>query len=114
MTARRRSRQSRANLVAVSTLSRPVLLAHREFRHAQDPTATPLKPGSRASVEVALAAIRDLMQVLEGYFRDTLVAYQYVDPAPGGAWDLLYHLELGLEARRVRDPLDGHWRPKYL
>ena len=54
------------------------------------------------------------MQVLEGYFRDTLVAYQYVDPAPGGAWDLLYHLELGLEARRVRDPLDGHWRPKYL
>jgi hypothetical protein len=89
-------------------------LAHRDLLHAQDPTAKPLESGSRASVQAALAAIRDLMQVLENHFTHNDVGYQDVDSAAGGAWDLLFHLELGLEAKQARDPLDGHWKPKYL
>jgi hypothetical protein len=89
-------------------------LAHRDYHHAQNPAASPLEEGSRASVEEALEAIRDLMQVPESYFRDTKIGYQHVVQAAGGAWDLLYHLESGLEAKRSRNALDHNWRPKYL
>jgi hypothetical protein len=52
------------------------LIAHRDFSHAQDPTAKPLAARSRASVETALHAIHDLMQILEGHFCDVEVAYE--------------------------------------
>ncbi len=90
------------------------LIAHRDFLHAQDPAATPLEPASRASVEVALKAIHDLMQILEGYFCDAGVAYEVTTSAHGGAWDLLYHLDGGLEAIRSLEAKGTRWHPKYL
>jgi hypothetical protein len=89
-------------------------LAHRDFDHAQDPTARPLKPGSGASVEGALKAIRDLMQIPESHFRDTHVAYDHVVRASGGAWDLLYHLDNGLEAVCTQRAEHTYREPKYL
>jgi hypothetical protein len=92
------------------------LIAHRDFSHAQDPAAKPLAAGSRASVEAALKAIHDLMQILEGHFRDVEVSYEVTRSAQGGAWDLLYHLDSGLEAIRSRkaEDSDWKWKPKYL
>jgi HEPN superfamily AbiU2-like protein len=89
-------------------------LAHRDFRHAQDPTVRPLAPASRASVETALRAVRELMQIPEDHFRDTEVAYEQVINAPGGAWEMLYHLESGLDAIRARKAERIIWKPKYL
>jgi hypothetical protein len=73
-----------------------------------------LEAGSRASVQKALAAMRELMQVPELHFCQATVAYEHVVRAPGGSWDLLYHLEMGLEARRSKESDRMHWRPKYL
>ena len=91
-------------------------IAHRDFRHAQDPAARPLAPASRASIEAALQSVREVMQIPEDHFRDAKVSYEHVIRAPGGAWDLLYHLESGLEAIRARkaERIDWKWRPKYL
>src|SRR5262245_18340275 len=75
-------------------------LAHRDFSHAQDPTAKPLTAGSRASVEVALKAVRDLMQIPEGHFCDAEKSYDCLASAQGGPWDLLYHLDAGLDTIR--------------
>ena len=80
------------------------LLAHRDYPHAQDPAAKPLEPGSRADVEDALAAIRDLMQIPEHHFLGSATSYERTQGAPGGACDLLYWLESGLEAQRSDDP----------
>jgi AbiU2 len=89
-------------------------IAHRDFKHAQDPAATPLEPASRAKIEAALKAVRELMQIPEDHFRDTLVSYEHVIGAPGGAWDMLYHLDSGLEAIRALRSEHIHWTPKYL
>jgi AbiU2 len=89
-------------------------LAHRDFRHAQDPAARPLASASRASVETALNAVRELMQIPEGHYRDTEVAYDQAINAPGGAWEMLYHLESGLEAIRSRKADHIRWKPTYL
>jgi hypothetical protein len=75
-------------------------IAHRDFKHAQDPAVQPLKPASRAKVEAALQAVRELMQIPEDHFCDAKVSYEHVIRGPGGAWELLYHLDSGLEAIR--------------
>jgi len=90
------------------------LIAHRDFSHAQNRAAKPLAGGSRASVETALHAIHDLMQILEGHFCDVEVAYEVTRSAEGGAWDLLYHLDCGLEVIRSRRAEHIYWEPKYL
>jgi hypothetical protein len=92
------------------------LLAHRDFKHAQDPTAKPLQPGGRADVETALKAVRELMQIPEDHFRDVKVSYESTTSAPGGAWEMLYHLESGLEAIRARkaERTAWKWKSKYL
>jgi hypothetical protein len=89
-------------------------LAHRDLEHARDPKAKPLSAASRASVEEVLAAMRDLTQIAEGHFGNTTVAYEHIINAPGGASEMLYHLESGLEAIRSRKTERVHRRPKYL
>ncbi|HEV2085310.1 MAG TPA: hypothetical protein VGR09_09515 [Gemmatimonadales bacterium] len=89
-------------------------LAHRDLGHALDPTAKPLAPASRADVEAALAAARELMGVTEVHFTNTTVRYEQVVRTTGGAWDLLYQLESGLEAVRARREGHVQWKPKYL
>jgi len=105
---------SAANATLFARDWRNHLIAHRDFSHAQDPAAKPLAAGSRASVEEALHAIHDLMQILEGRFRDVEVSYQVTRSAQGGAWDLLYHLDGGLEVIRSRRVEHIYWEPKYL
>jgi len=54
------------------------------------------------------------MQILEGHFCDVEVAYEVTTSAQGGAWDLLYHLDGGLEAIRSLEAKGTRWGPKYL
>jgi hypothetical protein len=89
-------------------------IAHRDFKHAQDPAVQPLEPASRAKIEMALEAVRELMQIPEDHFRNAKVSYEHVIRGPGGAWDLLYHLDSGLEAIRSRREQYIHWEPTYL
>jgi HEPN superfamily AbiU2-like protein len=90
-------------------------LAHRDWDHARDPSAIPLTGGSRASVEEALAAARRLMQISDEHFLNTTVFYEAPIPAVGGAHEMLYHLDSGLDAIRTRKAeRNWQWKPKYL
>ncbi|MDX1251757.1 MAG: hypothetical protein IDH49_05830 [Gammaproteobacteria bacterium] len=51
-------------------------LAHRDLLHATEPPAAPFSGISRAHIEQMLLALRNLMNRLDGHFRDTTVAYE--------------------------------------
>jgi hypothetical protein len=89
-------------------------LAHLDLEHARNPSAKPLAPASRADVERALKAIRDVMQTPESHFRDNHMFYDQVVTMPGRSWELLYHLESGLGAEHDRRTRGIRWMPKYL
>src|SRR5262249_36972274 len=67
--------------------------AHREPGHASDPKTHALVPASRASVEDALRAARDLMNLLEGELQGGETAYDHGHDGGGGAGPLLYYLD---------------------
>ena len=52
-------------------------LAHKDLLHTQEPEAAPLSGISRAHVEEMLSSIRNLMNEIDGHYRDTTVAYDY-------------------------------------
>jgi hypothetical protein len=51
-------------------------LAHLDLLHATAPAAVPLTGISRAHVEDMLRSLRDLMNAIDGHFRDTMVIYE--------------------------------------
>jgi len=87
--------------------------AHRELRHASDPKTHALAPASRASVEDALRAARDLMNLLEGEFQDGETAYDHGHDGGGGAVPLLHYLDSGLQADEERRSKHIKWRPSF-
>ncbi len=88
--------------------------AHRDLSHAADAAGNPLKHASRQAVEDALDAIRGVMNVLESHYEDSSVMYNVGGPSLGGAYELLLHLDAGLEAEERRErELDVSWRPRF-
>jgi hypothetical protein len=87
--------------------------AHRELGHAADPQTNALVSASRASVEQALAAARDVMNLLEGHFQSGETAYDHGSDAGGGAGPLLRYLDSGLEADEERRHQNIRWRPHF-
>lgn len=77
-------------------------LAHRDLNRAKSPQVHPLSPASRADVEGALAALRDIMNRIERHYRDSEISYADTLPGPGGVDALFYFLRLGSEAEEVR------------
>ena len=76
-------------------------LAHRDLAVALATAGDPLAGISRADVEVALAALRDLLNKLEGYYWDSEVDYQMVLTNLGDADSLVHCLSKGLKAERA-------------
>jgi hypothetical protein len=71
-------------------------LAHRDLKLAIGRGAEPLPPQTAADIEVALSAIRDVLNAIEGKYFDADVAYEL--PSRGDAEALLYLVRKGQEA----------------
>jgi hypothetical protein len=91
-------------------------LAHRDLAHARNPRAYPLAQASRVKMEKALAAARDLMAITEEHFTKNDVQYDHVIRAHGGAEEMLFYLDSGLDAAEARKAARSHirWEPKLL
>jgi len=76
-------------------------LAHRDLDLALNASAAPLAPASRAAVEQALQALRDVLNHLDSTIRQTTTAYQMC-PAIGDAEQALSVLRDGLLRERDR------------
>jgi hypothetical protein len=86
--------------------------AHRELSHASDAKTHSLIPASRASVERALQAARELMNLLEDELQGGETAYDHASDSGGGAVPLLWYLDSGLEVDEERRA-NGQWRPRF-
>ncbi len=90
-------------------------LGHTELRPLDAEKVKPLPEASRQDVEIALDALRAILNRVLSYFDLPHVMYQMFDGGPGGVLSMLHLLELGVKARarRLRDPLgeDGAGSP---
>lgn len=77
-------------------------IAHRDLALALDPESVPLKSGSREAVTNTLKAIAAAMDVVSDHYTHGVTAFDG-SPYPGGAIDLIYVLDDGLEAAAERD-----------
>jgi hypothetical protein len=81
------------------------LIAHRDLQTALKPKARRLPEASRTKVNIAIAAIADLLNAVEAHYcRGATTVYGMLDP-PDAAEAMLYVLRDGLEvaaARRMR------------
>ena len=77
-------------------------LAHRELPIASLADSRSLTPGSREDIEVALAAIRDVMNCIEVHYMKSSVLYNHGIEALGGFDALLRCLEKDVEEKRRR------------
>ena len=77
-------------------------LAHREFPVASQADSRSLTPGSREDIEVALVAIRDVMNCIEVHYMKSSVLYNHGIEVLGGFDTLLRCLEKGVEEKRRR------------
>ena len=77
------------------------LIAHRDFNLAMDKTIKPLELASRAKVKDALDSISSVLNVISEFYTQALVVFDSIG-GPGGALDLLYVLDDGLEADIAR------------
>jgi len=87
-------------------------LAHRDWNRATSPEVHPLPAASRAHVEEALAALRDVLNHLELHFRGCRVAYEDTLGGAGGVAALFYFLKLGHEAETLRKRSLSEGKPK--
>ena len=74
-------------------------IAHRDLLTARNQSPQPLAKASRAAVEQALAAIRDVMNEVENHYENGRVAYEQSIEALGGVAALVARLE---QSRRRR------------
>jgi len=77
-------------------------LAHKDLEHALATSETPLPGVSRASIEGALAAIRELMDAVQVYYEDTSTAYADVVLGSGDGNGLARVVQAGLDAEHER------------
>lgn len=73
-------------------------LAHRDLAVALATAGDPLPGISRLDVERALAAIRAVLNGLEGFYGDTQVSYEIVIPDVGDADGLVCYLQMAVRA----------------
>lgn len=78
-------------------------LAHKELPPLDGTPPTPLAQARRRDVEGALAAIREVMNLIERQFEGGTVGYEYAIGSVDGVNSLLFYLKKGLEAQRCED-----------
>lgn len=81
-------------------------LAHRDMHLALRTGGEPLKPASRLKVREALGALADVLNVLSRYYFNSTTFFDLdvrVGGGSGGAMSLLYYIDMGVEAERVRE-----------
>lgn len=76
-------------------------LAHRDLKLAVDAGAEQLPGISRENMEGALAAIRAVLNRVQGHYWDSEVAFTHFS-APGDAETLVYYLKAGAKAETRR------------
>jgi AbiU2 len=91
-------------------------LAHRDLDLALKVGAEPLKPASRLMVKEALSALTEVLNVLSRQYFESTTIFDLdvrVGGGPGGALQLLYYVNLGLEVDRTRTERlrQGHFDP---
>lgn len=77
-------------------------LAHKDLQHALATAADPLPGISRADIEAALQAIRNLMNRIDFHYNDAHHAYEHIVLGPGDGDGLAYIVNLGLDAETER------------
>ncbi len=77
-------------------------LAHRDLDHALATAKDPLPGISRADIEAALHAVRELLDAIQLYYEDTSTAYEHVSLPAGDGRGLLVYLKEGVAAEAVR------------
>lgn len=91
-------------------------LAHRDLDLALNRGAEPLQPASRLKVKDALASLSNVLNVLSRYYFDSTTLFDLnlrVGGGPGGAMSLLYIIDMGLEADKIKEARleSGHFDP---
>ena len=76
-------------------------IAHRDFNLAMGEKIEPLELASRAKVKDALDSISRVLNVISEFYTQAVVVFDSIG-GPGGALDLLYVLDDGLEADIAR------------
>lgn len=73
-------------------------IAHNDLVHIQDRVANPLPPASRQKIQAGLDSICAVLEVLNGHYRESCMAYEDLIYT-GGAWSVVALLKGGLEHR---------------
>jgi hypothetical protein len=77
-------------------------IAHRDLKLALEQPTEPLAEGSRAQVKVALNALTDILNAIEGHYFQSETRFD-LGARIGGATSLLYVLYDGLRAQEARE-----------
>ena len=77
-------------------------LAHRDLALALATASDPLPGISRAEVDAALLAIRDVLNRLAAHYWNSETAYQHFIASVGEADSLVYYLHKGIQAQERR------------
>ena len=93
-----------ANAISVSGFARDWrnrYLAHRDLALALG-RAQPLEDASRHLVRVAIAAVADVLNAIQGHYLQSTTYYGSHGGPPGGAFTLLYALDDAVRLQRAR------------
>lgn len=80
-------------------------LAHRDLHLALRTGGEPLKPASRLKVKEALSALSDVLNVFSRHYLGSTTLFDLdvrSGGGPDGAMSLLYYIDIGMEAERIR------------
>ena len=113
VTALREALDSFEHAASFARAWRHSIYAHRALGHATSPEAHPLPSASRESVIEALEAAGRAMNVVELHYEGSTMDYDGVSDPIGGAADLLYYLNRGLDARKADEDDDQPWEPRF-
>jgi hypothetical protein len=86
-------------------------LAHRDLLLALNRGAQPLKEASRLGVRTALRSIAAALDAISARYLDSTSMFE-VGPGPGGAINLLYVIDEGLNAAKERESRLTNGRPE--
>ena len=91
-------------------------LAHDDLSLALSKPTEPVRGISRADVEPALSAVRELLNTLQSHYCQSTVGYEYALTGPGDGDALVFYLSQGLKAERERERriMDGTFTPEDL
>jgi len=91
-------------------------LAHDDLALALATSTNPVLGISRADIEAALTAVRELLNTLQLHYCQSTVGYEYALTGPGDGDALVHYLHRGLKAEREREQriLDGTFTPEDL